>query len=319
MPSTLVVSVSLSLLVHQTQQTHIRLNKMLSFRSIALFVALACTTFSSAAPATNNLPGVLLADAVGVPALPVGASALPVGVSALSVGVSALSVDVSALPVDVSALPVALPALPALPVDVPALPVGASALPAGAPALPALPALPVALPARRRGEPSKSTCDYFSDATDSIKPIAVELKALVSVDGADKVDKTAVLGHLNEIVVILKVVLTGLQGCKDSGLSLAALLSFKGVVVTVHELALIVYGLLQILIEVLCVVVRIVGVLEFALWPVIVIIGGLLFQILTLVCVLVDGLKVVLVVVVEPLVADLAYLQFTQVLACLGI
>ncbi|KAF8811213.1 hypothetical protein BYT27DRAFT_6459425 [Phlegmacium glaucopus] len=34
-----------------------------------------------------------------------------------------------------------------------------------------------------RGEPSKSACDYFSDATDSIKPIAIELKALVSVGG----------------------------------------------------------------------------------------------------------------------------------------
>jgi len=65
----------------------------------------------------------------------------------------------------------------------------------------------------------------------------------VASGDAKKVDKKVVLGHLNEMAAVLNVAKDGLKGWQHVD-NVKALLTFKGVVITVAHLGLIIHGLL---------------------------------------------------------------------------
>jgi len=168
------------------------------------------------------------------------------------------------------------------------------------------------------GEAPKSVCDYFYDAHQSILPIGDKLKGDVDTSKGQKIDKDAVLGHLNEIVAVLHIAHEGLHGWKY-GDDLNIILAFKGAILTVGELAVIVCALLKLVVEILYVVIFAVGWLDVSICAVVILIGGLLIEILTLAFGLVVGLKIVVAGLVEPLVAHITYLKLTNILVCIGI
>jgi len=164
-----------------------------------------------------------------------------------------------------------------------------------------------------RGVAAKPVPQIFHEATIALGPIVAELKADVKV--AADVDVKIVGEHLGAVVAILKGVLA------DVKLVVVAegYLTFEGVVYTADTLAVVVYGLVELVVDVLHTVVLVVGFVDVVLGPLIIQIGVLLAQILSVVIVVVVGLQISLAVLVKAIVIDIDFLKYTQILVVLGL
>jgi len=169
----------------------------------------------------------------------------------------------------------------------------------------------------KRGQEVKTPGDIFNTCHGGIAPLVAEIEVIIKAKDFDHVKVT---GLINEIIVILKVAIAELKVTVAAKLSAEILLTIGGVVCTVAELGAVVYGLLELVIVLFCVVLRLVITVDVTLAVLLCSVGPLLVEILTLVLSLVAGLDVVICGLVDAvLIADIKYLGCTQILVLLGI
>lgn len=189
-------------------------------------------------------------------------------------------------------------------------------IPANAALGSASPSLLGSLVPTKRGE-AKSPGDILNGCKGDLGPIIAEIEILVKADNWDH-DKCT--GLINEIIHILDDVIIALKLTVSAKLTAELLLTIDGVLCTVADLGLIVYGLLDLVLGLLCLVLRLVINIDVTLAALLCSVGGLLCEILGLVLGLVVGLDIVIKgLVVDLFIGNCKYLGVTQILVILGI
>ncbi|KAF4610278.1 hypothetical protein D9613_010499 [Agrocybe pediades] len=167
-----------------------------------------------------------------------------------------------------------------------------------------------------RDEAHATLPDVFAHACAEITPIAEELRAAVGVAVGVDIDVNVVVGLLGKIVVILKGVLVDVQFILSNPAGFV--LSLKGTILSIKEVGLVVSTLLYVVVTVVAIVLRAVNVSVHAVvLPLVAQIGVLLAQIIVVVLRIVPGLLAHIVVIIHPIVADIYFLRYTDLIACL--
>jgi len=223
---------------------------------------------------------------------------------------------------------VPLPAIPALPI--PAVPVAARQFGGllGGVGLPAAAAerrqldvgtLPDLTSLTARDEAQVTAPDAFQNACNQVATIVVKIQAALNVTAGAKVDVKVVVSLLLDIVVALRVLIADLT-VVVAHVSGSVVLTLGGVVITVKQLAVIVVSLLHVVVSVVAVVVRTLTITVSAdLHAVVLQIGVLLAQVLVLVIKLVPSILAEITIIIGPVVGDLCFLNYTDIIAVLKI
>ncbi|KAF9559941.1 hypothetical protein CPC08DRAFT_762985 [Agrocybe pediades] len=161
--------------------------------------------------------------------------------------------------------------------------------------------------------------EIFANATQKLKPINDKIRAeLKAGSAAGKADVDAIVGLLVEIIGVLNTVLADLGYVLNNPVGFV--LSLQGVNLGIKEVGLLVSTLLHVVVTVLALVLRIVDVaLHGKLLPIIAEIGSLLVQIIVLVLRLVPGLLVHIVGVIFPIVKDIKFLHWNDLITKLNL